>query len=166
MKLNAKDLRIGNYVYRMYWNPNPVTGKTKEWQMCKVVSLGLEKILTTESTKHNKYVKSDYDIIKPIPLTEELLIRLEYQGEEIDYSSVIKVNDYESYRRYYFYNVLDGTSNLEIHVINSSYGGVEHKEFVLSIDNDDRQGNEELVYLHQLQNGVHWLTNKELTLKD
>src|SRR5699024_8391328 len=62
----------------MYWNPAP-SGKTKEWQNCEGISLGLSKILTTESLRQKKYIKSDYDIIKPIILTEEWLFNFNCQ---------------------------------------------------------------------------------------
>lgn len=164
--MKAQDLRIGNTVNRMYWNINPRTNlKSKEYETCNVISLGLEKILTTESLRRNKYIKSDYHLIKPIPLTKNLVSNLKFMDEDIEVWESKKVNEYEYYDRFVFYNVIDGTSNLEIHLLHTNYGNEKHQEFLLSIDNDEVIPNQkELIYLHELQNLVYSITGYELTI--
>lgn len=83
---------------------------------------------------------------EPIELTEDLLIKLGflYSGEFIE-------NEYEYYKRFFLYNVLDGTSNFEVHFITSKYGGVESKQTVFSIDDNERLSLHESDYLHTLQ---------------
>lgn len=138
--MEAHDLRIGNYVGRKYWNINPKTNlKTKEYQSCRIVSLGLDKILTTESLSRNKYIKSDYNLIEPIPLTEEWLKKISPSFIDLG-NLILRIDRFKfiwkfSYKYWY---VVDDISGVYISKI----------EFV-----------------HELQNLYHALTGEELTIK-
>jgi hypothetical protein len=154
--MKESDLRIGNYVI--------VENDLREenLQEHKVNEIRVDSIQVV--SKSNEYYGQKYKFIKPIPLTEELVKRLCYFNELVEDWGKREVNEWEYFNRYVFHNVLDGTSNLEIHAIHSKYGDSNHLEFCLSIDENERQGCEEIKYLHQLQNGVHFLTNQELIL--
>ena len=80
---------------------------------------------------------------------------------------VIEVNEFESYKRYVLHNVVDGTSNYEVHIITSTYGNGNDKDIQIcySIDNDERQRIEETDYIHNLQNAYYLATSNKLTFK-
>jgi len=104
-----------------------------------------------------------YDL-EPISLTEEWLIKFGFEnwGKGGLYS-----NEYETYDRFVLHNVLDGTSNFEVHYILSTYGNTHHKQFIISSDEDDRiSWGVEIKYVHQLQNLYFALTGEELELKE
>lgn len=140
--MNKKELRIGNIVGREYWNPAP-TGKTKEYEPCKIVSLGLENLLTTESLKRNKYIKTNYENIKPIPLTEEWLLKFGFDAPDI--------NDDE-------YELNDTKNELTIRI--SFYG----ETFLTDMRSQDclYVRHKKMQYVHQLQNFYFALTGEEL----
>ena len=101
---------------------------------------------------------------KPIPLTEEWLLKFGF--ENWGYGSLYS-NEHEKYTRYVLHNILDGTSNFEIHFIESNYGNILNNEYVISCDEDDRiNWGVELKNVHQLQNLYFALTNEELTLNN
>lgn len=136
--MEAKELRIGNYIY------------SKRSQ--EEISVGAT------------HVEMDIYSYKPITLTEEWLLNLGFEnwGKGKLYS-----NEYENYDRYVLYNVLDGTSNFEVHYINSTYGGTNDFQYVISCDEDDRiNWGVEIEHVHQLQNLYFALTGEELTIKE
>ena len=141
--MNKKELRIGNIVGREYWNPAP-TGKTKEYETCTIVTLELENLLTTESLKRNKYFKTTYDNIKPIPLTTEWLEKF---GFNIDNENNEANKDFERY------SILIDTEQMGVHVYNESY----YENLFLMYARTD--------YVHEFQNLIFALTNEELTIK-
>ena len=73
-----------------------------------------------------------------------------------------KCNEYEKYDRWVLHNVVDGTSNFEVHIIHSNYGGVYHKEICFSIDNDERQFIHNTDFIHNLQNAYYLCVGHEL----
>lgn len=93
----------------------------------------------------------------PIPLTEEKLKELSFEnwGEKF-------CNEYEKYDRWVLHNVVGGTSNFEVHIIHSNYGGVYHKEICFSIDNDERQFIHNTEFVHNLQNAYYLCVGHEL----
>lgn len=101
----------------------------------------------------------NHDVVKPIRLTEEWLIKFNYENWGITIS-----NEYESYKRFVLHNFLS-TSNHEVHIITSTYGGTNHIEYVTSIDENERQYNGRMEFVHDLQNAVYKETNKELSIK-
>ena len=99
---------------------------------------------------------------KPIPITEEWLIKFGF--ENWGYGKLYS-NEHEKYTRYVLNNILDGTSNFEIHFIESNYGNILHNEYVISCDEDDRiNWGVELKHVYQLQNLYYALTGEELTI--
>ena len=157
--MKANELRIGNLVFE-----NDLGACTVESIFSKKIEVSVPNGKTNGTINKRWFIMDLYNF-KPIPLTEDLIKRLCYLYVDIEEWGNVISNEHESFNRYVFYNVLDGTSNLEIHVIHSNYGGVSNLEFCISIDENERQGFLEIEYLHQLQNGVYFLTNKELTIK-
>lgn len=106
------------------------------------------------------WLEDDYS---GILLTEEWLLKFGFEnwGKGKLYS-----NEYETYDRFVLHNVLDGTSNFEVHYIKSTYGNTEHYQYVISCDEDDRLNwGEDINRVHKLQNLYFSLTNQELTIK-
>ena len=115
-KINAKELRIGNYVY------------TKEWV---IKSYGIDGFVN---------IIKNIDNFKPIPLTEEWLIKLNFK-----YKKTEKSNSYSlDFFRVSF-------------VIDGRYKG----KMFISVANLNPDVNN-FLYVHQLQNLYFALTGKEL----
>jgi len=64
-----------------------------------------------------------------IPITHDILIN-KFKFERYD---DVRVNEYEYYERYVLKNVVCGTSNFEVHVIYSNYGGQKIQFFNIFI---------------------------------
>lgn len=93
----------------------------------------------------------------PIPLTEEWLRKAGFEnwGTKV-------CNEYEKYERWVLHNIIDGTSNFEVHIITSIYGGRNDEQICFSIDNDERQYIHETDFVHNLQNAFKQATGFEL----
>lgn len=83
--MKPNELRIGNYVYRGYFNKIPSELFKKQYELCEVKSLGIERIITSEKIKSNNLVKTKYNQIKPIPITEERLLKLGFKSDNPGY---------------------------------------------------------------------------------
>lgn len=94
-----------------------------------------------------------------IPLTEEILIKAGFES----WGTVI-CNDYEQFHRFVLHNAIDGSSNFEVHIINSMYGGNYVREFAYSIDSNKQHINC-TNYLHNLQNAFHQASGTELKIE-
>lgn len=147
--LRANELRIGNYVNADLYNDDLIL---------------VESICSKNKEIFNSTAgEIPLTSIKPIELTEEWLIKLGFEnwGKGKLYSS-----EFESYDRFVLHNVLDGTSNFEVHFIKSTYGNSEHYQYIISCDEDDRiNWGKEIEYVHQLQNLYFCICGEELTLK-
>jgi hypothetical protein len=99
------------------------------------------------------------NLIEPIPLTEEWLINFDFE----DWGWV-QVNEHEKYKRWVIHNILDGTSNFEVHEIHSTYGGKEESYFSFSVDNDERINVKDTETVHGLQNCFYLMSGFDLTL--
>ena len=163
--IKANELRIYNYVYDYYWC------NTKRKYCSDIIKL--KKIANTyvvcckddderKAERKNRLMYC-YDDIKPIPLTEELFLKCYIDDVKLERWGNKVVNEHEYYTRYVLHNVVDGSSNIEIRLIHSNYGDKMHLEYKIYID-DEPQGYKELEYLHQLQNGIFWITGKELEI--
>lgn len=141
--IKATDLRIGNLVEH-------------EGEFYEIHSIA--KVFPTLNTIKFGIGVIDWININPIPLTADWLIKFGFEnwGEEV-------CNEYEKYDRWVLHNVVDGTSNFEVHIIHSNYGGVYHKEICFAIDDDERQFIHETDYVHNLQNAFHFCVGFELT---
>ena len=148
--MKANELRLNNLVYGVSDRIERITYITDRYVKTNLIKIDAEsQILGVEH-------------LQPIPLTEEWLLKLGFEnwGKGKYFS-----NEYESYDRFVLHNVLDGTSNFEIHYIKSTYGDTEHYQYVISCDEDDRLNwGEEPKYIHQLQNLYFALTNNELEI--
>lgn len=142
--IQANELKIGNYVY----DGNNISFKVYSINKTFCHADGFTRKVSMKG-------------ISPIPLTEEILLKCEIAGMKVNKYPNVVVNEHEYYKRYAFYNIVDGTSNLEIHVIESDYRYSKYKEFVLSIDNDERQ-HANISMLHKLQNAIYVATELEL----
>jgi len=136
--MNAKELRIGNYV--------------------NLEDKGLYKIDCGHDIDEIDSFQLGDPYCSGVPITEEWLLKFGYE-----YWGLVKENEFEIYKRYVLYNFL-GTSNHELHLIDSNYGGVLYSEYVTSIDGFDRQYNGRMEFVHDLQNAVYKETGKELTI--
>jgi len=105
------------------------------------------------------FSNDNYKNFEPIPLDESILLSCGFEKWE----NVI-VNEYESYERFVLYNVVGGTSNYEVHIIHSNYGGENHTEICYYIDSDERQTIEHTEHLHNLQNAFHLALGYELEI--
>ncbi len=154
--MDAKQLRIGNIVGRGYMNPSP-TGSKKQYDPCDIKSLGIEKVIVNEKLYSKSLIKMDYSNLKPIPLTEEWLLK--FGAEKISHFTVSNSI------------ILKLKRNLQL-----SFGNVGTPNFMVFIQEVDGKyisdlmcihnfDYEKQMYVHQLQNLYFALTGEELTLK-
>ncbi len=141
--MKYEDLRIGNLVKH-------------EDEIYKIHSIA--KVFPTLDTIRFGVGVIDWNNITPIELTTEWLVKFGFENW-----GVKVCNEYEKYDRWVLHNVVDGTSNFEVHIINSNYGNVEHKEICFAIDDDERQFVHETDFVHNLQNAFYHCVGFELT---
>lgn len=144
MKVN--ELRIGNWL--MPENPSKVTG-------ISFSTLFQEYGATFDG---NRFISIERSL-EPIKITPALLRKLGFE----DWGR-IDSNEYEFFQRFVLYNVIDGTSNFEVHLIVSSYDEIEHTQTVFSIDINDRLYLHSSEYLHELQNTFFMVAGYELPI--
>ena len=130
--MESNELRVGNLVNRKFLNPSPKGLKTC-FNECKIVSIGIERVIYECKDKSLNKVK--FDIISPIPLTEEWLLNLGF-----------KKNNYYGYDEY----LIDG------------YSYINGKFHIAACD--DCGESVEINFVHELQNLYFSLTKKELTI--
>jgi hypothetical protein len=136
--MQASELRIGNWINGIYHDyDDGINEDIENETICKVVTLDV-----SGSGDYPIYVYSDEDIehfsdFKPIPLTEEWLLKLEF----------IKKNGYGFIKK-------DLAGNL--------FYSVETKEHFMFQYHNLRI---KIKHVHQLQNLYFALTGEELTLK-
>ena len=144
--MKAEELRIGNYVCLKYMS---------------------SKICVIESIERNKcilYIEKD-DIrnntinvyIKPIPLTEEWLLKFGFNVDRGEYSKFLNVDHLKHVKSVDLYSWFED--------------GCEYALFsVRETDDEDRVYDSllprRIEYVHQLQNLYFALTGEELTLKE
>lgn len=144
--MEAKELRIGNLI-----------------QFKSTGNIEMVEDIITYKRKYGCINDVNIQDVKPIPLTEEWLLKFGFENWG---KGNLYTNEYETYDRFVLHNVLDGTSNFEVHIIKSTYGGSDVTQYIISCDEDDRLNwGEELEYVHQLQNLYFALTNNELTIQ-
>ena len=97
--------------------------------LCTVVSLN-EKTAKLKSKLPFSFTRK-YGKLDGVVLNEQVL---ESIGFEDWGQGTIYVNEFQSYKRFVLFNVIDGTSNFEVHIEKSNYGGLEQTEFLVSID--------------------------------
>lgn len=153
--MKATDFRVGNYIVDYEAEPEV----SVYWKVEQIANHKFGKKLGLIYRNGSCWTCDP----EPIELTEEWLLKLGFDnwGKGTLYN-----NEFETYDRYVLHNVLDGTSNFEVHYIKSTYGGKEHYEFIISCDEDERinWGNE-IKYVHQLQNLYFFLNELEFLIK-
>jgi hypothetical protein len=137
------DLKCGN-ILNYHTAEGEILPTVIDWQ-------GLKWL--TEDSKGFNLVHS------PIKLNDSLIIRLGFEN----WGEII-CKDYEKYHRWVLHNAVGGTSNFEVHIIYSNYGGQEYREICFSVDNDERQFLKETDFLHNLQNCYQSITGVMLFL--
>ena len=122
--MKASELRIGNYVYHEVWKND--------------IPLGIFNIANFEA---------GLESIKPIPLTEEWLLRFGFELKEEFYQeglldtfmfhkdNIVDVEFSDNHKKLYWYD---------------NYSSIYHQD---------------ILYVHQLQNLYFALTGEELTIK-
>ncbi len=147
--MKTSELRIGNCI--KYGN-NP----------CIVKGINTDNFISCVWNNKDSIIWGEPVMdFEPFPLSEECLLEFGYE----DWGVVIS-NEHESYKRFVLHNFVDGTSNHEVHIITSTYGNTHHVEYVTSIDEDERQYNGRMEFVHDLQNAVYKETNIELVHND
>jgi hypothetical protein len=125
--MKTNDLRIGNYVsFHDVW--------------CKVVGIDNDRILIEYHNGDTDYCHIDY--IDPIELTEELLVKLGFEGEM--YEFCLLADDF---------NI---TVNLIENRVDISYFGNCEAELCIKYN---------VKYLHELQNLCYCITGQEIEIK-
>lgn len=82
--MESNELRINNYVNRKYFNPHP---KNPDWQLeyCRI-SLIAENTVNVKIKGNSKLRFSiNSDLISPIPLTEQWLIKFGFEKRGMSY---------------------------------------------------------------------------------
>jgi hypothetical protein len=154
--MKPNELRIGNAI-QLFRKP---TDKKKTYHIIKsIVQDNLSNTCMVE-LKDGFIVNIDKGI-EPIKITPALLRKLGFE----DWGRVDS-NDYEFYQRFALYNVIDGTSNFEVHLIVSSYDEIEHTQTVFSIDINNRIHLHSSEYLHELQNAFFMVAGYELPINN
>ena len=152
--MKPNELRIGNAI-QLFRKP---TDKKKTYHIIKsIVQDNLSNTCMVE-LKDGFVVNIDKGI-EPIKITPALLRKLGFE----DWGR-IDSNEYEFFQRFVLYNVIDGTSNFEVHLIVSSYDEIEHTQTVFSIDINDRLNLHSSEYLHELQNAFFMVAGYELPI--
>ncbi len=138
--MKAKDFRIGNYL------------QDDKHKLCMVEGVSVDGLDAPAMVGGLTYLP-----VNPIPLTELWLKKFGFEnwGNKV-------CNEFESYTRWVKHNCIEGTSNYEVHIIESNYGGMHHVETVYSIDDDERQWIKETDFVHNLQNAFYFATGVEL----
>lgn len=142
--MNTKDLMIGNWVY---------CTKKSQFPM-KVVSLGEDYVYLDFEENEGDVFEPNLDDMMPIPVTEDLLLKIGLEKRQYNVSSDISASwHYMSFKGYSF----------DINKFSNSVG----KDWHCYIDNEDRYsvGFFDFQYLHQLQNGIRLITGKDLEVK-
>jgi hypothetical protein len=145
--IKASELYIDKYYYQVVEEYEPCTPKIIKWNQSNWYRIG-------ECIEFIEW-------FEPIPLTEEILEK----NLGFENWGVIVCNEFEKYERWVLHNVIDGTSNFEVHIIYSNYGKVEQKEICFSIDYDERQRVHKTNFVHNLQNAFNLATGQELEFK-
>lgn len=140
--------------------------KARELQLGNLVSIyGKETVVDAELLlnieKNNDAGITTLGLMQ-IKLTEEWLIL----NTDVEQWGVVETNEFEKYTRIVFHNVVDGSSNYEVHFIKSTYGGKLHEDICYSVDDDERQHIEKTGSVHSLQNAFYMATGFDLAIKE
>jgi len=153
--MDKNELRIGNLVNEEVLGISPISDICEHVVMVKVNNGELDGTISKTTYTLN------YSSISPIPLTEKWLLHFGF--ENWGYGKLY-ANEVEKYTRYVLHNVIDGTSNFELHFVESEF--MSETQYIVSCDEDDRINfGVELEYVHQLQNMYFTLLGNDLSQK-
>jgi len=138
IRINSYYLHNGNWSYRDHSAPKIIRWESRDWYAVGECTMSL----------------SDINGVK---LTDKELLKFGFE-----FWGVKSCNEYESYDRWVLHNVIGGTSNFEVHIIHSNYGGIKETEICFSIDSDERQFIHNTDFVHDLQNAYYLSTGHEL----
>ena len=151
--MDVREFRIGNK-YNLFLG---ISDDGTQYRQVEISGINTNVLRAPRIKINNDNYWHPVENFEPIPLTEEWLLKFGF--ENWGYGSLYS-NEHEKYTRYVLHNILDGTSNFEIHFIESNYGNILNNEYVISCDEDDRiNWGVELKNVHQLQNLYFALTN-------
>ena len=128
--MEANTLRIGNLLQDQFGN------------LLKVIEL-TEKSIVTSVIDRSKYPLPDGWKAQPIPLSEDILLKLGFEKDEYDIERPM----------YYTFKGFRLNCNVGFLTLNNSNELADFKPI-------------ELKFLHQIQNLFHSLTGEELTIKE
>ena len=138
--MEAKELRIGNYIETI--------GGINE--------IVVDVLCDCVNTDHHENIL--YDWAKPIPLTEEWLLKFGFVVEDDDFYFIVFDNKTEN-------NGTEGNSFIDKIIIDKGSKRSESYLVWLSNSISGLMVCYRLKHVHQLQNLYHALTGKELTTK-
>jgi hypothetical protein len=147
--INPKELRIGNYVKGKYIDLSdnePVEVITK---IIGIDSVGFSEYSVWVEDRNNNKTES-YENLEPITLTEEILLRLGFNGDR--YSCEYIYTDVIIYGEFTKENI-----SVSVNPVTGKYSFLWMNYNLLRMD---------VLYVHQLQNIFYSLTGKELTFKE
>lgn len=142
--MNSKELRIGNYI------------KTPSGKILQVRDISIDLITLKGDMVNGNLQKFIPEDISPVPLTEELLLRL---GCRSKITSTYNID----IGRGRFLSISDiGTPNAFIHLCYKDRDSLKIKDMITLYNWDyDKE-----IYLHQFQNLYFSLTGQDLILAD
>ena len=127
--IKANDLRIGNKVLN-------------DSSICEVNHIyGMEFINCSLKTKQGNYINANYELIEPIQLTEEVLLKCKY------------INKVEKLNHYEFWTCIDN------YIIIVYKQKTIDEPFYFLVNGFQ---NKKIKYLHEYQNLIYALTGSEL----
>jgi len=136
--MEVKDLRIGNYVEFHH----VTKGVIKNFSKVGSLSIGIDKTIFSIGVEDYHFI-ADYKGIKPIPLTEEWLLKFGFKTDF--YGGQGNVCYYASKGKFKIYSIEDNKSYQYDYTLNM-FTMIKH--------------------VHELQNLYHALTGEELTIKE
>lgn len=140
--MDIKELRIGNIVKIDDENLGPIEGKVTLVNEREVVEL-----LLSISKGNGRYFVCGSDDIFPIPITEELLLKIGFERN----------NDMSPY-------ILDLDKGRRVYMFKTTYGWI--LQYVrYGVGYDETVSKNIVMFVHQLQNAYYLVTGKELEIK-
>ena len=142
--IQPQELRIGNYVHVCNESNGVILPLTNIYSRIFTIEFNGARVANDNTKKFSeqKCFKYPYEYIEPIPLTEEILLKCGFE----------KSNDLD---KFYHLDLLNEWTRI--------YFNPKHKVCTLSINQHDSRIS--IQYLHQLQNLIFSLTQKELTIQ-
>ena len=144
--MEAKELRIGNYVYYSIED----SMEDDRIELVEVDNINHYGINEIDDFNGGDYSIREEDYLRGIPLTEEWLIKFGFFEESLS-QFVLKWQDNDNCRSYFVYSDWCTIS------VNHSYSDAHEDDYVV---------HREIEYVHQLQNLFFALTGEELTIKE